>query len=56
VACSTKKDTFISRNYHALTNKYNVLYNGGIGYDKGLLGINEKSKNNLWKRLPVEKM
>lgn len=56
VACSTKKDTFISRNYHALTTKYNVLYNGGIGYDKGLVGINEKSKNNFWKRLPVEKM
>lgn len=56
VACSTKKDTFISRNYHALTTNYNVLYNGGIGYDKGLVGINEKSKNNFWKRLPVEKM
>ena len=56
VACSTKKDTFISRNYHALTTKYNVLYNGGIGYDKGLVAINEKSQNNFWKRLPVEKM
>ena len=56
VACSTKKDTFISRNYHALTTKYNVLYNARIGYDKGLVGINEKSKNNFWKRLPVEKM
>jgi tetratricopeptide (TPR) repeat protein len=56
VACSTKKDSFMSRNYHALTTEYNVLYNGGIGFDKGVADINEKSKNNFWKRLPVEKM
>ena len=56
VACSTKKDSLLSRNYHALTTEYNVLYNGGIGFDKGVFDINEKSKNNFWKRLPVEKM
>lgn len=56
VACSTKKDSFVSRNYHALTTEYNVLYNGGVGFEKGLEDINEKSKNNFWKRLAVEKM
>lgn len=56
MACSTKKDSLVSRNYHALTTEYNVLYNGGIGFDKGVFDINEKSKNNFWKRLPVEKM
>lgn len=56
VACSTKKNTFVSRNYHALTTKYNVLYNGGVAFDKGIADINTKSKNNFWKRLPVEKM
>ncbi|MBP6074723.1 MAG: gliding motility protein, partial [Flavobacterium sp.] len=56
VACSTKKDSFVSRNYHALTTEYNVLYNGGVGFEKGLDDINEKSKNNFWKRLAVEKM
>ena len=56
VACSTKKDSLVSRNYHALTTEYNILYNGGIGFDKGVSDINEKSKNNFWKRLPVEKM
>ena len=56
VACSTKKDSFLSRNYHALTTKYNVLYNGGVAFDKGIADINAKSKNNFWKRLPVEKM
>ena len=39
-----------------MTTQYNVMYNGGIGFDKGVSDINEKSKNNFWKRLPVEKM
>lgn len=56
VACSTKKDSFVSRNYHAMTTQNNILYNGGIGFDKGVADINAKSKNNFWKRLPVEKM
>ena len=56
VACSTKKDSFVSRKYHALTTQNNILYNGGIGFDKGVKDINQKSKNNFWKRLPVEKM
>lgn len=56
VACSTKKNTFVSRNYHALTTKYNVLYNGGVAFEKGVADIKNKSKNDFWKRLPVEKM
>ena len=55
-ACSTKKDSLVSRNYHALTTEYNILYNGGVAFDKGLEDINQKSKNNFWKRLAVEKM
>ncbi|MEY2671187.1 MAG: hypothetical protein RLZZ577_1503, partial [Bacteroidota bacterium] len=39
-----------------MTTQNNILYNGGIGFDKGVADINAKSKNNFWKRLPVEKM
>ena len=39
-----------------MTTQYNILYNGGIGFDKGVADIVQKSKNNFWKRLPVEKM
>lgn len=56
VACSTKKDTFMSRNSHALSTKYNILYNGQIGLDKGIEGIKANSKDNFWKRLPIERM
>jgi tetratricopeptide (TPR) repeat protein len=39
-----------------MTTQYNILYNGGVGFDKGVIDIKQKSKNNFWKRLPVEKM
>ena len=56
MACSTKKDTFLARKSHALSTKYNILYNGQIGLDKGVVGIKAGSRDNFWKRLPIEKM
>jgi tetratricopeptide (TPR) repeat protein len=56
IACSTKKDTFLARNSHALSTRYNILYNGQIALDKGIKSINDVSVENFWKRLPVEKM
>jgi hypothetical protein len=32
------------------------LYNGGIGLDKGMVGYRNNSKDNFWKRLPIERM
>lgn len=56
IACSTKKDTFLARKSHALSTEYNILFNGQIGLDKGLKAIEDDSKDNFWKRLPIEKM
>jgi tetratricopeptide (TPR) repeat protein len=56
VACSTRSNSFLSRNSHALSTKYNILYNGEIGLDKGVVGIEANSKDNFWKRLPIERM
>ncbi|WP_228479056.1 type IX secretion system periplasmic lipoprotein PorW/SprE [Flavobacterium soyangense] len=56
VACSTKKDTFLARNSHALSTRDNILYNGQIGLNKGIEGIKAEGKDNFWKRLPVERM
>jgi hypothetical protein len=36
IACSTKRNTWLSRNSHALSTKDNILYNGGIGLNKGI--------------------
>lgn len=56
VACSTKNNSFLSRNSHALSTKYNILYNGQIGLDKGVESIESSSNDNFWKRLPIERM
>ncbi|WP_235933285.1 type IX secretion system periplasmic lipoprotein PorW/SprE [Flavobacterium solisilvae] len=56
IACSTKKNTFLSRNSHALSTKYNILYNGNLALDKGLLDLKSKYQDNFWEILPVERM
>lgn len=56
VACSTKKDTFLARNSHALSTRDNILYNGQIALDKGVESIKSSNKNNFWTRLPIERM
>ena len=56
VACSTKKNNFVSRNSHALSTKYNILYNGGVALDKGIQDLKLQYKDNFWETLPVERM
>ncbi|WP_449267445.1 type IX secretion system periplasmic lipoprotein PorW/SprE [Flavobacterium notoginsengisoli] len=56
IACSTKKNTFLARSSHSIGTKYNILYNGGIGLDKGLQSIQANNEDNFWKLLPIEKM
>lgn len=55
-ACSTKRNTFLSRNSHALSTKYNILYNGGIALDKGVSDLKSQYKDNFWELLPIERM
>ena len=55
-ACSTKKDAFVNRNWHALTTKYNVLYNGNIAFDEGREQLNTTYQDNYWEVLPVERL
>ncbi|MEO5778131.1 MAG: gliding motility protein [Flavobacterium sp.] len=56
IACSTKKNTWLSRNSHALSTKDNILYNGGIALDKGVEEVKLQNKDNFWEILPVERM
>jgi hypothetical protein len=53
-ACSTKKDTVVSRNFHAITTKYNVLFNGKEAFKKGIEDINNNYKDDWFQRLPIE--
>ena len=56
VACSTSRNTFISRNYHALTTRDNVLYNGNLALEKGIIDLKSQYNDNFWAILPVERM
>ena len=53
-ACSVKKDTAVSRTFHSITTKYNVLFNGEQAYLKGKKEIEDQYQDNFWKRLPIE--
>ncbi len=54
ISCGTKKNTFISRNYQALTTKYNVLFNGHEALKSGIDEINANYKDDWFQRLPIE--
>jgi len=56
IACSTKRNSFLSRNSHALSSKYNILYNGGLALDKGIVDLKGQYQDNFWEMLPVERM
>lgn len=53
-SCGTKKNTFVARNYQALTTKFNVLYNGKIAFQQGIDEINSKYQDDFWELLPIE--
>ncbi|PQJ68898.1 type IX secretion system periplasmic lipoprotein PorW/SprE [Polaribacter butkevichii] len=53
-SCSTRKDTLISRNWHALNTKFNVLFNGQEAFKKGVKEINDGYKDDWFQQLPLE--
>lgn len=54
--CSTKKDAFLNRNWHALNTKYNTLYNGNIAFEQGREELNNSYRDDFWEVLPVERL
>ena len=56
IACSTKKNTFVSRKLNALTTRDNILYNGGIALNDGIESLKTTYKDNFWEILTIERM
>jgi tetratricopeptide (TPR) repeat protein len=56
MGCSRKNDSFISRNFHAVTTEYNTLFNGYNALEQGRTSLNEGYADNYWEILPVERM
>ena len=55
-SCSRKKDSFISRNFHAVNTEYNTLFNGYNALEQGRASLNESYQDNYWDILPIERM
>ena len=56
IACSTKKDSFVNRNFHAVNTKYNVMYNGNNALNAGIGDLKGTYADNYWEILPIERM
>lgn len=54
-SCSTKKDRFVNRNWHALNSKYNVLFNGEMAFDQAWNQLQNGYEENFWEPLPIER-
>ena len=54
--CSRKKNSFISRNYHAVTTEFNTLFNGQNAFDAGMSEISNDFSDNFWEVLPIERL
>ena len=52
-SCSTKKNTAIIRGYHNLTAYYNILFNGGESFKKGMQKLIETYDDDFSEILPV---
>lgn len=55
-ACSVKKDKLLNRGYHAMTTRYNILYNGELAYDEALISLKKDYYDDFWEILPVERI
>lgn len=53
LSCSTKKNKWTNRTYHATTAKYNILFNGKESYKSGLFDLNKNAKENYTRVLPI---
>lgn len=52
-SCSTKKNTGLTRFYHGLTTKYNILFNGSESYKSGVKKYNQVYEDDYSQVLPV---
>lgn len=53
LACSNQKNTFMSRQYHALTTHYNVYFNGNESFKEGEKKIEKGIQENYSLLLPI---
>ena len=47
IACSTKKNTVVSRGFHQMKTKYNIYHNGAVSFLEGEKAIMEANKDDF---------
>ncbi len=52
-SCSTEKNTLITRGYHNLTSRYNILFNGKESFKKGKKRVAENYDYDYTRILPI---
>lgn len=52
-ACSTKKNTPMTRFYHSMTAHYNIMYNGEVAFEKGQFAQIEGHRDDYNSLLPM---
>ena len=52
-SCSTKKNTWKSRNYQAMTTRFNVYFNGRVSYEQGLKNIQKANIEDYSTIIPM---
>jgi len=55
-ACSTQKNKFVNRNWHAMNTYYNTIYHGNLAVEDGIRTVESEYPENYWEILPVERM
>ncbi len=56
MSCSTQKNKFLNKNWHAMNTYYNAIYNGNLAIGNGIQGVVRNYPENYWEILPVERM
>lgn len=56
VSCSTKKDKFLNKKFHAITAEYNAIFNGEEALKEGKESLIEDYIDDFWEVLPVERI
>lgn len=52
-SCSTQKNTWGTRTFHAMQTKYNIRFNGEIAYDDGLKAIDDANQDDFSTLIPL---
>lgn len=52
-ACSTEKNTMVTRSYHNLTSRYNIFFNGNESFKRGVKKMEDSHVDDFTRILPI---